>query len=80
MIERYAIKDKNSGQIKDIQGNSFESRVASILSFDQNLRKWKDSDKSLVGMHFEIFKNIVECFGLENCYQRKYACPLKACA
>ena len=64
MIEKYAIKDKNAGQIKDIQGNSFESRVASILSFDQNLKKWKDNDNSLVGMHFEIFKNIVECFGL----------------
>lgn len=65
MIEKYAIKDKTFGQIKDIQGNSFEARVASILSFDQNLNKWKNDDNSLVGMHFEIFKNIVECFELD---------------
>lgn len=65
LIEQYAIKDKSSGQIKDIQGNSFESRVASILSFDQNLKKWKNNDDSLVGMHYEIYKNIVECFGLK---------------
>ncbi len=65
MIEQYAIKDKSFGQIKDIQGNNFEARVASILNFDQNLNKWKYNDDSLVGMHFEIYKNIVDCFGLE---------------
>ncbi len=65
MIERYAIKDKSFGQIKDIQGNSFESRVANILNFDQNIAKWKTNDNSLVGMHFEIFQNIVDCFGLD---------------
>ena len=65
MIEQYAIKDKSFGQIKDIQGNSFESRVANILSFDQNLIKWKNNDDSIVGMHFDIYKNIVECFELD---------------
>lgn len=65
MIEEYALKDKTSGQIKDIQGNSFETRVANILNFDQNLIKWKTDDSSLVGMHYDIYKNIVECFGLD---------------
>ena len=65
MIEAYAIKNKTSGQIKDIQGNSFEDRVADILSFQQNLEKWKNNDITTEGMHYDIFRNIVECFGLE---------------
>ena len=65
MIETYAIQNKTSGQIKDIQGNSFEDRVADILSFKQNLKKWKNDDITTAGMHYDIFKNIVECFGLD---------------
>ena len=65
MIEAYAIKNKTSGQIKDIQGNSFENRVADVLSFEKNLEKWKNNDIVTEGMHFDIFKNIVECFGLD---------------
>lgn len=65
MIEEYAIKNKNSGQIKDIQGNAFESRIADILSFPRNLEKWKTDSNIIEGMHFDIFKNIVECFGLD---------------
>lgn len=65
MIEAYAIQNKTSGEIKDIQGNSFESRVANILSQKENLDKWKNSDATIVGVHFDIFKNIVECFELD---------------
>lgn len=65
MIESYAIQNKTSGQIKDIQGNSFESRVADILSLQRNLDKWKNNDATTEGMHYDIFKNIVECFGLD---------------
>jgi hypothetical protein len=64
MIENYAVRNKNRGQIKDIQGNNFESRVADILSFPQNLEKWKKDNTNIEGMHFGIFKNIVECFGI----------------
>lgn len=66
MIEAYAIKDKTFGQKKDIQGNSFEDRIAHILSYEQNLRKWKTGDDTLTGMHYDIFKNIVNCFELES--------------
>jgi hypothetical protein len=65
MIESYAIRNKNKGQIKDIQGNNFENRIAAILSFPKNLEKWKSADKTIEGMHFDVFRNIVECFGLD---------------
>jgi len=66
LIEAYAIRNKNSGQIKDIQGNSFEGRVADILSFTSNLEKWKSGNRTIEGMHYDIFKNIVECFGIKS--------------
>lgn len=65
-IEVYAIKDKTDGQIKDIQGNSFESRVAAILSYPENLRKWKTNAATLEGVHFGMFTNIVDCFELDS--------------
>lgn len=65
-IEAYAIKDKNDGQIKDIQGNSFENRVAAILSYPENLRKWKTNAATLEGMHFGLFKYIVDYFELDS--------------
>lgn len=65
MIEEYAIKDKNSGQKKDIQGNSFENRTAVVLSFAKNLQKWKENDLTMEGMHFDMFQRIVECFNLD---------------
>ncbi|MBR1597693.1 MAG: MspI family type II restriction endonuclease [Lachnospiraceae bacterium] len=65
LIEAYAIKDKSFGQTKDIQGKGYEDRVADILSFQQNLEKWKTDDITATGMHYDIFKNIVECFGLD---------------
>lgn len=49
MIEAYAIKNKTFGQIKDIQGNSFESRVADILSFRQNLENGDTTMPQLKG-------------------------------
>lgn len=65
LIEAYAIRNKSSGQIKDIQGSSFENRVADILSFEPNLEKWKSGSKTIEGMYFDIFKSIAECFRLE---------------
>lgn len=64
MIESYALRNKNVGQIKDIQGNNFESRIADILNFTLNFDKWKSQDETIEGMHFDIFKDIVKCFGL----------------
>lgn len=64
-IESYAIRHKNQGQIKDIQGNNFESRVAAILSHKLNLNKWKNNDNTIEGMHYNLFRKIVECFELD---------------
>lgn len=64
-IESYAIRNKNQGQIKDIQGNNFESRVAAILSHNLNLNKWKNNDNTIEGMHYNLFRKIVECFELD---------------
>ena len=65
MIEAYAIQNKSLGRVKDIQGIGFENRVADILSFKPNLEKWKNDDITTEGMHFDIFRNIVKCFGLD---------------
>lgn len=65
LIESYAIQDKTIGQIKDIQGNSFEKRIASILAYEENFIKWKTDAATLEGMHFDIFKTIIDCFGLD---------------
>lgn len=66
MIEEYAIKDLSAGQIKDIQGNSFENRIAAILSYAQNLSKWKNNAATIEGMHYDVFENIVDCFELDS--------------
>lgn len=64
LIEEYALKDKTVGQIKDIQGNSFESRIAIILSYAENFKKWKTKAVTLEGMHYGMFESIINCFGL----------------
>lgn len=66
IIEEYSIKDLTFGQIKNIQGNDFESRIATILSYPQNLSKWKYDTITIEGMHYDIFKNIVDCFELDS--------------
>ena len=65
LIEKQAIQHKNKGQQKDIQGNNFETRVANILSDEINFKKWVLSDTLQVGMHYDIFETIVNCFHLE---------------
>ena len=58
MVESKATGHLNVGQVKDIQGRNFEDRVAEILSSKENIKKWKSSDQSLVGLHFHIFDTI----------------------
>lgn len=65
LIEEYALHGKNAGQIKDLQGNNFEDRVAAILSFPKNLDKWKFDDRTIEGMHYEMFRKIADCFRLD---------------
>ncbi len=64
MIEAYALRNKSEGQIKDAQGNDFENRVASILSYKLNFEKWKNDDQSLAGMHYDMYLKILKCFAL----------------
>lgn len=66
LIEEYALKDKNIGKIKHIQGNSFECRIADILSYSENLEKWKSNAPTLEGIHYDIFKVIVDYFKLDS--------------
>ena len=65
LIENYALKHKQSGQKKDIQGNNFETRIANILKNPTNLKKWLSNDALLEGMHFDIFKKILDIFALD---------------
>ena len=65
LIESYAIQNKSPGQQTDIQGNNFERRVADVLSFKPNLLKWKNGDKTIEGMHYDMFESIVSCFELD---------------
>lgn len=65
LIENYAIQDKNKGQKKDIQGNSYENRIATILSYKENFIKWKTGKATLEGMHYDVFKTIMDCFCLD---------------
>ena len=65
LLESYAIQNKTDGQKKDIQGNNFENRIATILSYTDNLTKWKLNTATLEGMHFDIFQTIVDYFELD---------------
>lgn len=66
MIEEYAIKDLDTGQKKSKQGTAFEYRVEKILNYPENLDKWKNETPTIEGMHYNIFKDIVNCFGLDS--------------
>ncbi len=65
LIEKYALRNKTASQIRDIQGNNFEKRIAAILSDPCNLEKWKSNDPTLEGIHYDVFKSIVTCMGLD---------------
>lgn len=65
LIEEYSLQNKSVGQIKDIQGNNFESRVARLLSYSENLMKWKTNSNIAEGLHYDAFKKIVDCFNLD---------------
>lgn len=65
LIEKNATLSCNNGQIKDIQGRNFETRIALCLSCADNLKKWKNSDKTITGIHFPIFESILNSLNLE---------------
>ncbi len=65
LIEKTALTSLNSGQIKDMQGRKFEDRVATILSNQDNLKKYVTADKTITGINYPIFYNIVSSLDIE---------------
>lgn len=66
LIEKRYIKNISTGRAKDKIGNVFEYKIANILSAESNLLKWKNESSTDVGIHFDMFKTIVECLGLKS--------------
>jgi len=64
MIEEFALSELNAGQLRDRQGNDYESKVASTLSYPGNLEKWKTNSRNLEGMHYDTFLLIMNCFNV----------------
>ena len=65
LIENYTNKNLSVGVKKDIQGNNFESYIATILSNEKNLEKWWTENPTLVGTHYDHFLKILHCFNLD---------------
>ncbi len=64
LIESHALGSMTTGQIKDIQGNSFEEMVARTLQYKQNLEKWCCHTPTIEGMNYSLFEVIVNGFNL----------------
>ncbi|MBQ6781579.1 MAG: MspI family type II restriction endonuclease [Treponema sp.] len=65
LIENYANKELSVGIKKDIQGNNFETYISNILTNEQNLEKWQTENLKLVGMHYDFFIKILNCFKID---------------
>ena len=65
MIEKKALADQNAGFVNDKRGINFEMLVASVLSHEDNLKKWKTDDVNIEGLHYDLFLNIINELGLE---------------
>ena len=63
-IEKNAISNLDKGKIKDLQGRKFEDRVATILSNKDNLKKYQTESKTLTGLHYPIFYNIISSINI----------------
>ena len=63
-LEDYALDDNSDGSKRGVLGNKFEDRVARLLSYANNLAKWKTDAQNLEGLHYDMFVKIVDCFGL----------------
>lgn len=64
MIEEVALSELNAGQQRDRQGNDYENRVATTLSYAGNLEKWKTNSRTLEGMHYDMFLLIMNSFNV----------------
>ena len=64
LIEEHSLKDNTTGKKKDTQGKNFEKRVAATLNVQSNLIKWKSNNPIIVGLYYDMFLDIVNCFHL----------------
>lgn len=64
LIEASAFKGISKGKAKDLQGKILEKRIATILSFTDNLDKWNQKSPNAVGLSYDVFFKILTFFGL----------------
>ena len=64
-VEQHALRYFTSGKIKDKQGRGFEKRVEVVLSSQDNIKKWKTNDQTIVGIHYTLFEIIVNALKLD---------------
>ena len=64
LLENHSLQNTSDGSKRGKLGNKFEDRVARLLSYANNLKKWQNDDNNIEGLHFDMFKKIVECFEL----------------
>lgn len=62
MIENFANGHLAVGVKKDIQGNNFELYIANILTNSENFKRWTTADPKIVGMHYDVYEKILQCF------------------
>lgn len=66
LIEEKATANLSKGSIKDLQGRSFEDRIAQCLSNSDNLGIWKRESKTLSGLYYSFFKTIIDYLGFNH--------------
>ena len=66
LLEVYHLRGDNVGTIKDVQGRSFEAKVAAALSSSGNLKHWKKTDKLATTSHYDIFECVVNGLKLDS--------------
>ena len=64
-IENYANKQLSVGKRKDKEGNNFERRISNILSYAENLKKYKTNDPRITGLNYPFFKKIIDSFNID---------------
>lgn len=64
-IEAKALADETNGVRKNKEGKAFENYVAAVLRNVDNLKRWQDGDNQLTGLNFDLYCNILDCFGIE---------------
>ncbi len=65
LIEAYALKSLPESSQRAKKGLNFEKWVASTLSNQCNLEKWKTNDPSLEGLHYNLFTSVLNVFELD---------------